>query len=161
MPKSFRIYARDVDYGSGNRSYREALEREKKKDAFGIRIINIESKMAENIIDNVTSVSEVDDWKEAVAPDIDKLRNFYYSPKRIKKKRTKELKKRKYIDRLCEKERYHVSPLKNVKKIMFVGDRGYGIGSKLKGFNRCGGIWKPKQHSRYLAACITNEHNTS
>ncbi|KAI9253043.1 hypothetical protein EDC94DRAFT_525531 [Helicostylum pulchrum] len=44
---------------------------------------------------------------------------------------------------------------------MFVGDRGYGIGSRLKGFNRCGGIWKPKQHSRYLASCITNKHNMS
>ncbi|KAI9253294.1 hypothetical protein EDC94DRAFT_525233, partial [Helicostylum pulchrum] len=39
-------------------------------------------------------------------------------------------------------------------------DTGYGIGSRLKVFNRCGGIWMPKQHSRYLAACITNEDNT-
>ncbi|GAA5809566.1 hypothetical protein MFLAVUS_002976 [Mucor flavus] len=148
IPKSFRIYSRDVDYGSGNRSYREALEREKKKHDVGIRILKIESKMAKNSIDDVTSANEVDNWKKAVASDIDTLRDFYYSPKRNKKKRTKEFKKRKYIDRLCEKERYHVSPLKDVKKIMFIGDRGYGIGSRLKGFNHCGSIWKPKQHSR-------------
>ncbi|KAI8091641.1 hypothetical protein BDF21DRAFT_376460 [Thamnidium elegans] len=44
---------------------------------------------------------------------------------------------------------------------MFVGDRGYGIGSTIKGHARQGGLWKPKKHSLYSSVCITNEHNSS
>ncbi|KAI8355717.1 hypothetical protein BD560DRAFT_426601 [Blakeslea trispora] len=44
---------------------------------------------------------------------------------------------------------------------MFVGDRGYGIGSSIRGHVRLGGSWKPKKHSLYTSVCITNEHNTS
>ncbi|KAI7893824.1 uncharacterized protein EV154DRAFT_460263 [Mucor mucedo] len=44
---------------------------------------------------------------------------------------------------------------------MFVGDRGHGFNSTIKGYLRYGGHWKPKIHSRYTSVCITNEHNTS
>ncbi|KAI8376814.1 hypothetical protein BD560DRAFT_453707 [Blakeslea trispora] len=44
---------------------------------------------------------------------------------------------------------------------MFVGDRGYGIGSSIRGHVRLGGSWKPNKHSLYTSVCITNKHNTS
>ncbi|CEP10874.1 hypothetical protein [Parasitella parasitica] len=44
---------------------------------------------------------------------------------------------------------------------MFVGDRGLGIGSRVKGFQKYGGRWKPQKNSLYSSVLITNEHNTS
>ncbi|KAI8073680.1 hypothetical protein BDF21DRAFT_445466 [Thamnidium elegans] len=44
---------------------------------------------------------------------------------------------------------------------MFVGDRGYRIGSTIIGHARQGGLWKPKKHRLYSSVCITNEHNSS
>ncbi|KAI9266331.1 hypothetical protein EDC94DRAFT_497948, partial [Helicostylum pulchrum] len=43
---------------------------------------------------------------------------------------------------------------------MSVGDRGYGVGSRIKSHSQQGGIWKPQKHSFYTSVCITNEHNT-
>ncbi|KAI9485407.1 MAG: hypothetical protein EXX96DRAFT_475739 [Benjaminiella poitrasii] len=44
---------------------------------------------------------------------------------------------------------------------MFVGDRGLGIGSRLKGHLKYGGKWKPVKNSLYTSVLITNEHNSS
>ncbi|KAI9255365.1 hypothetical protein EDC94DRAFT_678391, partial [Helicostylum pulchrum] len=44
---------------------------------------------------------------------------------------------------------------------LFVGDRGYGIGSRLKGHSRQGGTWKPEKHGLYTSVCIKDEHDTS
>jgi hypothetical protein len=44
---------------------------------------------------------------------------------------------------------------------MFIGDRGFGVGSRIKGFRRYGGAWKQNIHGQYTNACITNERNTS
>ncbi|KAI9477872.1 MAG: hypothetical protein EXX96DRAFT_484224 [Benjaminiella poitrasii] len=44
---------------------------------------------------------------------------------------------------------------------MFVGDRGLGIGSRLKGHLRYGGNWKPVKNSLYTSVLVTNEHNSS
>ncbi|KAI9486687.1 MAG: hypothetical protein EXX96DRAFT_627135 [Benjaminiella poitrasii] len=44
---------------------------------------------------------------------------------------------------------------------MFVGDRGLGIGSRLKGHLKYGGRWKPIKNSPYTSVLITNEHNSS
>ncbi|KAG1445632.1 hypothetical protein G6F56_009846 [Rhizopus delemar] len=159
IQRSLRVYSRDVDYGSGARSYNENLEREKRKDSSGLKILNIESTMAKNSIYGLASAQQVDDWKTNMESNFIELRKFYYSSKRMKK-RTKELKK-KYVDRLCSEERYFVSPVKDRKRVMFVEDRGLAMGSRLKGFMRYGGLWKPKQHSRYAAVYVTNEQNTS
>jgi Fanconi anemia group M protein len=45
--------------------------------------------------------------------------------------------------------------------IMFTGNRGYGIGSPIKGHLKYGGTWKPYNYSYYTPVVITNEHNTS
>ncbi|PHZ07461.1 uncharacterized protein RHIMIDRAFT_242668 [Rhizopus microsporus ATCC 52813] len=44
---------------------------------------------------------------------------------------------------------------------MFVGSRGLGVGSRIKGYMRYGSYWKPLRHSLYTYVCITNEHNIS
>jgi hypothetical protein len=45
--------------------------------------------------------------------------------------------------------------------INFVGDRGYCVNSRIKGFRKYGGKWKPTRHSRYCPTIITNEYNSS
>ncbi|KAI9354377.1 hypothetical protein BD770DRAFT_324854 [Pilaira anomala] len=44
---------------------------------------------------------------------------------------------------------------------MFIGDRGFGVGSSIKGHLKYGGKWKHKVHGRYTHAVITNENFTS
>ncbi|CAO3678074.1 hypothetical protein G6F70_008746 [Rhizopus microsporus] len=44
---------------------------------------------------------------------------------------------------------------------MFVGDRGYCVGSTIKGHLKYGGQWKPRKNSLYTSVYITNEHDTS
>ncbi|KAI8365073.1 hypothetical protein BD560DRAFT_332798 [Blakeslea trispora] len=44
---------------------------------------------------------------------------------------------------------------------MMIGDRGFGIGSRIRGHLRYGGIWKQDRHARYTTVCITNENYTS
>ncbi|RCH98903.1 hypothetical protein CU098_011304, partial [Rhizopus stolonifer] len=121
---------KDVGYGSSARSYREDLEKKKRKDSNGLKILNIKSTMANSSIYDLASVQQVDDWKKNA------------------ERKTKELKNKKYVDRLCRKERYFVLPVEDRKRIIFVGDRGLAVGSRLKGFMRYGGgLWKPKRRS--------------
>ncbi|KAI8382420.1 hypothetical protein BD560DRAFT_386546 [Blakeslea trispora] len=44
---------------------------------------------------------------------------------------------------------------------MMIGDRGMGVGSRIKQHLRYGGTWKQDNHARYTAVSITNENNTS
>ncbi|KAI8359094.1 hypothetical protein EDC96DRAFT_596194 [Choanephora cucurbitarum] len=44
---------------------------------------------------------------------------------------------------------------------MMIGDRGIGVGSRIKQHLRYGGIWKQDNHARYTTASIINENNTS
>lgn len=55
----------------------------------------------------------------------------------------------------------HKIPQKKSLLVMFAGDRGLCIGSKIKGFLKYGGNWKSNKNSLYMTVCITNKHNTS
>ncbi|GAA5814071.1 hypothetical protein MFLAVUS_007561 [Mucor flavus] len=44
---------------------------------------------------------------------------------------------------------------------MLAGDRGYRLGSSLKGHLKYGGVWKPKLRSPYASIAITNKYLTS
>ncbi|KAI8091495.1 hypothetical protein BDF21DRAFT_332254, partial [Thamnidium elegans] len=134
----------------------------KKKTILGREIQDLENKLSkEKKLADSRNINDVETFykkrKEASA----RLRAFYYSQKHIKRRRTYELQKRKYVDRLCSNERNYVTSGSKSIPIMFVGDRGYGIGSTIKGHARQGGLWKPKKHSLYSSVCITNEHNSS
>ena len=45
--------------------------------------------------------------------------------------------------------------------LMFIGDRGTGVGSRIKGFRKYGGRWKEQLRGKHVTVCITNEHMTS
>ncbi|ORE03060.1 hypothetical protein BCV72DRAFT_316218 [Rhizopus microsporus var. microsporus] len=44
---------------------------------------------------------------------------------------------------------------------MFIGDRGTGVESRIKGFCRYGGRWEEQLHGKHINMCITNEHMAS
>ncbi|KAI8096107.1 hypothetical protein BDF21DRAFT_329948, partial [Thamnidium elegans] len=44
---------------------------------------------------------------------------------------------------------------------VFVGDRGYAVGSHIKDFRKHGRLWEAIKHSRQATILIINEHNTS
>jgi hypothetical protein len=80
------------------------------------------------------------------------------------KQRQCGLRRNKYIDRLFSKERNHrlnQVEKQNKRLLMLVGDLGLGIGSRLWGFIKYGGKWKPQKNSLYSSVFYTNEHNTS
>ncbi|ORE18855.1 hypothetical protein BCV71DRAFT_234551 [Rhizopus microsporus] len=102
------------------------------------------------------SADDLEIWNNEAKQHRDELRSFYYSNAR----------KRKFIGRLCSNEKRSMckqsqNTSKKLLLVMFVGDRGLCIGSKIKGFLKYGGNWKLNKNSFYTTVCITNEHNTS
>ncbi|KAL7325285.1 hypothetical protein PS15p_207792 [Mucor circinelloides] len=45
--------------------------------------------------------------------------------------------------------------------LLFIGDRGYGINSPVKGHMRCGSAREAKEYSQHCPVIVTNEHNAS
>jgi hypothetical protein len=85
-------------------------------------------------------VNEFNDMYNTYLEHRNILREFYFSSQRAKQKRIYELQKHRYIDRLCSAEhRFVASDVKGVRPIMFVGDRGLSISSRIKRFMRYGG----------------------
>ncbi|KAI9262954.1 hypothetical protein EDC94DRAFT_561190 [Helicostylum pulchrum] len=149
LPKIFEIYSKDIDHGSGQKKIRQHLIRSKKESIVGQEVQKLELDLCKEDISSARTTADIDNWYEKQKSARDPLRNFYYSSKRDKRKRTYELQKQKYVDQLCSKECKYVSSSGNTVPVLFVGDRGYGIGSRLKGHSRQGGTWKPK-----TMACI-------
>jgi hypothetical protein len=101
------------------------------------------------------------------------LQDFYYSKKRVKKKRKDRNSSILFKEALCKKERNHCNPDKidkatgdgakasNKKLVMFIGDKGTGVGSTIKRHGRYGGKWHAKLQGRATIVCITNEDFTS
>lgn len=159
LPTSFKVYAREVQYGTGALSRKKKLEKDKKQT--DLDITAIENNMRENSIQQATTFEDLEHRYKEQIRNRNNFRRFYYSKNRSNQQYTYELQKTKYIDRLCSREREFLKQDRKNCMIMFVGDRGEGIGSRIKGFLKYGGKWKPKIHSRYCSVCVTNEHNTS
>lgn len=132
LPKTFVVKSREIEFGSGLKKASFNLENSKKtKD--GLIIKEIEVSQTNISLEGSVSVDELQHAYEELVENRDILRNFYYSKKRVKLKRKVELQKRKFVDKLFSKERKYVSKGKKCRTIMFVGDRGYGLGSSIRG----------------------------
>ena len=91
------------------------------------------------------------------------LRSFYCNNRFNRKRRTLELCSNKTKDRLASKERRFLLPAdqRADSLVMAIGDRGTGVGSTIKGYNRRGGTWLLKRHERYCTTVLTSEFMTS
>ncbi|KAG1176861.1 hypothetical protein G6F70_003074 [Rhizopus microsporus] len=154
-----KIKSEQIDYGSGTQKLRLQLQRAKKANSQ--RISSVENAASRKSIKKGESVARLEEWYQQTVSHREQLRNFYYSPTRVRQKRTYELQRRRYIDKLCSNEHRYVKGSDKSQHIMFVGDRGYCVGSTIKGHLKYGGQWKPRKNSLYTLVCITNEHNTS
>ncbi|KAI8047205.1 hypothetical protein BDF21DRAFT_405151 [Thamnidium elegans] len=88
------------------------------------------------------------------------LREFYGPGKRASAKRKVEILGYKFRSHLFTQER---KEMKYGKKhmVMFIGDRGTGAGSTIKGYRRYGGTWKQRSHGKSNTTCITNENKAT
>jgi hypothetical protein len=85
---------------------------------------------------------------------------FYYSKnKMVSIEKSTYLSNTKCRDTLCSREQKFVQE-SGKHLVMLIGDRGYGYGSRITGFNRYGGKWKHKIHGKYTTVAITNEYKT-
>jgi hypothetical protein len=149
-----------IDHQSGGRKMRKRLERSKRTKK-GREVRDIEMNLSNASLHDAKSVSDLEQRYNQFKKAKKSLRDFYYSQARLKDTRHYKLQKRKVLDQLCSEERSYVTGRSKKKPVLFVGDRGYGVGSRIKSFLKYGGIWKPKTHSLYTTVCVTNENNTS
>ena len=101
------------------------------------------------------------------------MRDFYDTARSSKRRIRQEYLMKKAKERLCSRERKAMNPKathdrKKKQKatnpkhlVMMIGDRGFGVGSRIKKHLRYGGTWKQDLHAKYTTVCITNENNTS
>ena len=177
LPLSYKITAEEVQHGSGALTFQKKLQRAKytnrvqklerararaaMTDDEEVDIFYIEDIMKENSIRKATNVDDMERRYREQMRYRYQLRDFYYAKGRSNQRYAYELTIKRYVDRLCSRERCDSKIFKNNYLIMFIGDRGEGVGSRMKGFLKYGGKWKPNIHSRYTTVCITNEYNTS
>jgi hypothetical protein len=159
LPKSFKIKGADIDHFSGQKKLRKKLERLKRCQSYK-EVAEGEQELAKVGYRHVFGIQYFNTALEHYKQLRKKSRQVYFGKPIMKAKRRYERQKNTYIDRLCAEERRFAGGEK-VAPVMFIGDRGHGFGSRLKGYKKYGGHWKQKKHSSYTSAIITNEYHTS
>ncbi|CEG64345.1 hypothetical protein RMATCC62417_01331 [Rhizopus microsporus] len=143
LPSSMAIKASDIDIGSEYYNVRRKLEKTKKSTE-GKAVQTIENNLVKLDLKMATGVEQAMNMHQQHVSNRLALRNFYNSKKRVKLKRTCEMQNDRFRRRLCAKERTFLIG-KKVKgrsrtcPIMFIGDRGTGVGPTIKGLGRYGG----------------------
>ena len=163
LPKPFTTHSGDIDLGGGFYRSRKRLEFRKSQNE---EIVKIEKELSEQGLKKAITTAQIGRSYRTHCSHRRQLQDFYDLPnKEAHLKRKKEHINTKYRDRLCSKERQALGLCRkknNVKNlIMFIGDRGTGVGRSIKGRRRYGGTWKQQKHARYTGVCITNENKTS
>ncbi|CAO3637239.1 unnamed protein product [Mucor hiemalis] len=126
LPVSLKIHAAEVQYGTGALSRKVKLQKQKRRT--DLDIIGIEKTMAENSITEAYTIRDMESRFEEQKKHRLNFRRFYYSKGRSNDKYTYELQKRKYTDRLCSQERRFMKQNPKNGLVMFIGDRGTGVG---------------------------------
>lgn len=162
-PKTMTIDAKDIQHRSGDKAFSQHLTRMKKRTTNGQLVIAAEQQLSRAHLPSAT-LANVDQVITNITQHRDLLRSFYYSESVNRRKRRQVKRRKRYLDIICSDEREFINGGRDKEKgavVLFVGDRGYATGSRIKGFLRYGGKWKPFLHARYTTTLITNEHNTS
>jgi hypothetical protein len=138
---------------TGARNTKKNLELLKKKKSFFKDVVKSENSHENTQLYNTTCPSELVNAFVKCKEVRDKSRQLYFSRTRMKRKFNYELQKRRARNRRSSKERQFAMDI-NKALIMFIGDRGHGTGSRIKGHIKYGG------HG-HVPVAITNEHNSS
>lgn len=163
------MHATDIDFKTGAKKQRARLYRAKQSTE-GQAVLRAEAILSQNSLHDAQDLDQIDNRYRQQLAQRQTIRQFYHTQTKAKQRRYYEYTKRKQIDILCSQERKYIKSEDGeyIKKrdrhnqsILFIGDRGTGVGSRIKGHLRYGGHWKSNNHSLYTSVCITNEFNTS
>ncbi|KAL0137307.1 hypothetical protein V8B55DRAFT_1578093 [Mucor lusitanicus] len=161
VPKTFKTYAKDIDFKTGAKKQRQRLLRDKSSTK-GQAVQASENICSQNSLHDAQNINDLNERYQAQLEHREAIRQFYYTQTRAKQKRKYEYIKRKQIDLLCSQERQYVNNYNSKSQtVLFIGNRGTGVGSRIKGHLRYGGHWKSKTHARYTSVCVTNEYHSS
>ncbi|KAG1124605.1 hypothetical protein G6F42_009473 [Rhizopus arrhizus] len=162
LPETHTVGPKQIAQQTGLTSYTFSLVSKKKRTAAGHQVMETEELLSGCSIHQSTTAEELDRNYQVHEQCRNSVRSFYYSNNQCKRRRHLELSKRRARDRIAAAER-KASGFKEGGKalVMFVGDRGHGVGSRIKGHQRFGGTWKQEIHGRYTPTVITNEYNSS
>ncbi|KAI8047264.1 hypothetical protein BDF21DRAFT_352407, partial [Thamnidium elegans] len=144
-PKPLTVNAGDIDLCGGHWRLRRKVEREKRTTDVGQFATQMERNLAENRFSKAIAVQET---KRAYREQIvsrEQLREFYGSRKKASAKSKVEILGYKFRSHLFTQERKEMK-YGNKHMVMFIGDRGTGAGSTIKGYRQYGGTWKQKIH---------------
>ncbi|KAG1036789.1 hypothetical protein G6F43_012991 [Rhizopus delemar] len=167
-PKATTISASEIDFDCGAFKQRVKRQTGKKLTKKGKGVQLIENSLSQKVTS--TSNVSVEQFKHNFDAHVEhrkKLREFYNTGNRMNKRRHREIQKHRFTHRICTKERKALSqtsgnnPSTKKKLVMFIGDRGTGVSSRIKEFKRYGGRWKEVIHSEAANVCVTNENLTS
>ncbi|CAO3646917.1 unnamed protein product [Mucor hiemalis] len=142
---------------------RRKLERAKKNTVEGKKVLETENMLSKTPMN--TKNASLSDFQAAFnlhANHSDQLRTFYSSKKRANLQRAEEIQKKKFLDSMVDKERRDMAPKKGWRKVVqFVGDRGTGVGTRIKGYRKYGGRWLENMRGQRGNVCLTDEYRTS
>ncbi|KAI8364375.1 hypothetical protein BD560DRAFT_333256 [Blakeslea trispora] len=147
IPKTFKINPRDLHFRSGGYAFQHSLQRAKAIPE-GQEVQAAEAVLSQYSLKTATTLEDAKVAYNVYQEHKNTLRNFYYSSARNRSKKRYEMRQEKTFDRTCSAERRYgqQQQQRQALHIMFVGDRGYGIGSSIRRHVRLGGSWKPKKH---------------
>ena len=169
LPEAHTVGPKQIAQQTGLTWYTSSLVNRKKRTSAGHQVMEAEELLSHCSLRQSATVAELDRNYQQHEQCREPLRAFYYSNSMCKKRRSMELSKQKAHDRIAAAER-KASGYKPATKVpgstdktllLFVGDRGFGVGSRIKGHQRFGGTWKQQIHGRYTPTMVTNEYNSS
>ena len=175
MPEAKTVSAEDVDFASRNFHYRHELALMKRNSP---QVAEAETALSRQNFTTVKNKEDVWNAYRCLQDNKNVVRSFYRNTKMKKGDMRREIFMKKSKDRICARERLWLNPKveavkdrKGKKKVepqssqkqlvMMIGDRGMGVGSRIKRHLRYGGTWKQDNHARYTTVSITNENYTS
>ncbi|CAO3636577.1 unnamed protein product [Mucor hiemalis] len=184
LPPSQVINSADINIGCLHRKVGRKLERAKKNTVEGKKVLETENMLSKTPMN--TKNASLSDFQAAFnlhASHSEQLRTFYSSKKRANLQRAEEIQKKKFLDSMVDKERRDMVPKKGKhlqcsrgtsrsltythnqigwrKVVQFVGDRGTGVGTRIKGYRRYGGRWLENMRGQRGNVCLTDEYRTS
>ncbi|PHZ15670.1 uncharacterized protein RHIMIDRAFT_248802 [Rhizopus microsporus ATCC 52813] len=121
---SYMVHAFEVDYKNGAQKYKKQRERAKNLTDIRRQVMETEALLSKVDTTSARNLEHLNELHNMYIEHKHIIRNFYYSPSRLKQKRAYELQKRKYTDRLCSNERRYATSSRKTELTIFAGDRG-------------------------------------
>ncbi|KAK4509881.1 uncharacterized protein ATC70_007185 [Mucor velutinosus] len=162
LSESYKMRAEGIDFGSGQFMRRKITLKDKKTTEEGKRVQEIEQQLPRSSVFRAKEVEDVISNLDAHRSNGQALRAFYHSKKQNTLSNKTEHIDRRFRSRFASRERSFCAGVRpQTSLVMFIGDRGLCVDSRLKGHLKYGRRWKPRLHSSVATVHTTNEHKTS